>query len=345
MENIGNVVNFNVAYYWALAGVERAQLSLKFKEPWFEWSGGFFGATRYGPLSDVVPDDMWFLNQWNNGFSWNVTSRTNSIPSSGNGNVEFLLAAPDSNNYNMMDYFHSEKFILSVDDTTDPNQYYTGNSPMWYFHGSYISWILRLPPKIVSAFSWSVLCVDPLNPLCDPDGDWISDDVMVNWLMDWTKWWVDFSILPTSSIFYYSWAQIDTLQDTNIRESIINQTGKIYFGNKNFSPIDNYSTNSLSGHNVISVRPNLVKWSWFLELFNDTQVTWLQLTFGLVNLLRAQNGSLYPFLEYMFMFPEAVADRFYNVQGDGRVGDYDVHIFLKKPTSEGSVFGDFTVIF
>jgi hypothetical protein len=62
-------------------------------------------------------------------------------------------------------------------------------------------------------------------------------------------------------------------------------------------------------------------------------------------LLRAQNASLYPFLEYMFTFPESVADRFYNVQGDGRVGDYDVHIFLKKPTSEGSVFGDFTVIF
>jgi hypothetical protein len=45
-----------------------------------------------------------------------------------------LLAAPDSNNFNMMDYFHSEKFILSVDNTVDPNQYYTGNSPMGYFH-------------------------------------------------------------------------------------------------------------------------------------------------------------------------------------------------------------------
>ena len=36
MQNIGNVVDFNSAYYGALAGVERAHLVLKYKQPGFE---------------------------------------------------------------------------------------------------------------------------------------------------------------------------------------------------------------------------------------------------------------------------------------------------------------------
>ncbi|MBU0625902.1 hypothetical protein KKG31_06135 [Patescibacteria group bacterium] len=45
-----------------------------------------------------------------------------------------------------------------------------------------------------------------------------------------------------------------------------------------------------------------------------------------------QDGNLYPFIEYQFHFPEAVADRFYTIQGNSRVGEYDVQVIVKKPT-------------
>lgn len=352
MQNIGNVVNFNAAYYGALGGVERAELVLKYKSPGFEWSGGFLQSTTFGPPSDILSGGFGRLTSPNNGFAWVISSRTRTIPSSGNGNVDYLLANPDSKNYNQLPYFSSEKILFTTDTTNNPLQYYSGVSSFSYFSGWSFSWTLRLPPKIVSSFGWSLLCDNSLNPLCDIDGDGIVDDITVNWFLDWLINWSPFTILPTISVFYYSGMQIDTRKDIAIRKSIINETWNLYFGNyygspsQDFNPIDNYfPNNTLNQHNVISTKATAIQWSGFNKILSSLSITGLKLSMWLVTLLRSSNGNIYPFLEYNLSFPTPVADRFYTIQGIGLVGDYNVKIFIKKSTNEDNSIGDFTVIF
>jgi hypothetical protein len=83
----------------------------------------------------------------------------------------------------------------------------------------------------------------------------------------------------------------------------------------------------------------------FADIFNSLRYTGLRLSFWATNLFRSFTWAVYPYLEYQFTFPEAIADRFYTIQGQGRVGEYDVRIILKKPTVQWTVWGDFTVIF
>jgi hypothetical protein len=49
--------------------------------------------------------------------------------------VEYLLASENSKNYNMLDYSNAQKILLSIDNTTDKNKYYTGISNKTDFVG------------------------------------------------------------------------------------------------------------------------------------------------------------------------------------------------------------------
>jgi hypothetical protein len=40
----------------------------------------------------------------------------------------------------------------------------------------------------------------------------------------------------------------------------------------------------------------------------------LRLSFAAANLFRTFTGAIYPYLEYKFTFPQAIADRFYTIQ-------------------------------
>ncbi|MEI7563312.1 MAG: hypothetical protein WCJ39_06775 [bacterium] len=62
-------------------------------------------------------------------------------------------------------------------------------------------------------------------------------------------------------------------------------------------------------------------------------------------MLLSDQGSLYPYLEYNFTFPQAVSNTMYTLDTHGRNAIYDVEIVIKKPTTNASVGGDFTVIF
>ena len=101
------------------------------------------------------------------------------IPGSGEGNVDPFLSTGDSVNYNALRYGVSERFLLSRDDTTDANTYYSGNvhNPVFFNAGNF-SGELRLPPFVVSSFGANAaLCDDNTSPLCDSDGDGIYDEV------------------------------------------------------------------------------------------------------------------------------------------------------------------------
>jgi hypothetical protein len=341
MQNIGNVVNFNSSYYWALAGVERAYLVLKYKQPGFEWSGWFLKSTTFGPKSDILTWNFWILTNENNWFAWSISSRTREIPGEWQGNVDYLLTHwTDSKNYNKLPYYSSEKIILSIDTTSSTDMYYTGVSSIAYYSGWSFTWIIRLPPKAQQQFDWKGLC-----DTCDTDEDGISDDIMVNWILDGKYNWTSFAIVPSMSVLYYSWWIIDSTRDIAIREKVINDTGFLDFWNVHlFSPL--VYPNVLIEHNVLSLDADSIKGISFNDLLDwSSPATDLKLWLWIINLLRTEDDDIYPFLEYKFSFPRPVSDSFFTLQGIGLVGDYNVKIFIKKSTNEQSSIGDFTIIF
>lgn len=337
-----------MAYYGALSAIERAELSLKYRSPGFVWSWGFLWTTGYGPLSDYTPELLSGEHQW---FVWKINSRTLTIPAQGMGNTDPMLSDPagDSDDYNQLWYTYLETFLLWYDATTGVNSYYSlGVTPI-YFSQNHITGVIRFPPKIQSWF-WGIpasdLCYNFLGPDCDPDGDGIYDDIVVSWSMEWLYNGNNFKIFPTIAVFYYSGMQVDESKDNAIRESIINDWGEINIGTNSayaFTPIDNGSDILL--HNVISSHANDIDDDSFSTILSSSNYSGLRLSFGATNLFRTMTGAIYPYLEYQFSFPQEVADRFYTIQGNGRIGEYDVQIILKKPTVQGTVGGDFTVIF
>ena len=266
------------------------------------------------------------------------------------GNTDPMLSDPagDSADYNQLWYAYLETLLLSYDNTTDTGFYYSGWTTLpVYFADDEITGVLRLPPKIHALFGETPgkLC-DSYVGDCDPDGDAIYDDVAVSRSMEWLYNGQWFKIFPTISVFYYSGMQIDEYKDNAIRESIINNTGTITFDTAHeYTFIKNGS--ELTEHNIVSSLANDIYFQPFAQILQNTSnyFSGLRISFGAANLFRTFTGAIYPYLEYQFHFPQEIADRFYTIQGNGRVGEYDVQIILKKPTVQWTVGGDFTVIF
>jgi len=337
MKNLGEIGNYNTAYYGAISSVERWELVLKYRAPGFEGSGGYISGTNRWPQSDYKTWLFGFVGTDPNGMRWTIRSRTENIPNTGEGNVEYLLADTSSVDYNELDYNSAEKIILSYDNTTDAQQYYSGWSNLSYYNGT-ITWTLRLPPKVQSGLMNENLC-----ETCDLDGDGLGDDIVVDRSLEGNQEWMYFKIVPYVGTLYYSWTYVDTSKDIALRESVINATGNLDFNQ--YSPI-NGQGNGLTGHVVIANNPSAVAIDTFGDiLWNNTTYTWLMLNLWLINLLKTVNGNIYPFLEYRLHFNGPVADRFYTIQGNGRVGEYDVQVVVKKPTSQWSIAWSFTVIF
>lgn len=264
------------------------------------------------------------------------------------GNTDPMLSALDSRDYNTLGYNFLETFLLSYDNTTDAESYYSWWTTLSFFNGDSLTGVFRLPPKIHTLFGGTpgLLCDNAIGNDCDPDSDGLSDDIAVSWSMEWLYNGNGFKIFPTISVFYYSGMQVDTYKDNAIRESIINYNGTITLDSSvhKFTPIINGST--LDKHNVVSSDANAIESQFFSQILSNTNIfSGLRLSFGAVNFFRTFTSAIYPYLEYQFTFPQAVSDRFYTIQGNGRVGEYDVKIVLKKPTVQWTVGGDFTVVF
>ena len=343
MQNLWTVSQYQVAYYGAISAVERAELGLRYRSPWFVWSWGFLWLTWYGPASDYTPTLLPWDNQW---FVWSVDSRTTTIPHVGMGNTEPMLSDETSKDYNVLWYTNLETFLLSVDATTDPQQYYSPISSFAYFSGDSLTWVFRLPPKIHTLF-WAVpglLCDSSVGD-CDPDEDGTYDDIAVSWSLEWLYMMNGFKIFPTLSVFYYSGMQVDEFKDNALRESLINATWTFAMDmSHRFSPVGHGT--QLTKHTVVGQDAHDIEILSFSDILsNINNFSGLRLSFGAANLFRTFSNAIYPYLEYQFTFPQAVADRFYTIEWRGRAGEYDVKILLKKPTVQGTVGGDFTVIF
>lgn len=356
-ENLKNISEYNAAYYAAISSVERWELVLRYKQPWFQWTWWFVNGSiiAWSPVSDNNLD-FGVVNNGSNGMWWNIESRTKNIPTLWWWNVDFMLATWDSQDYNMIDYMRWEKIILDIDNTNNPNQYYNTGGSVKYFSWEYISGLFRLPPKVLAWFTgvvdwWNLLCDDQYQPFCDSDWDDLFDEVVVNRSFDGSyndgSEVNDFSINPSRSINnLMSPVQVDFGYDNAIREShFADQVLNFSTNYDEYSPIESIGWYFRTWHNIIWKNEDLLKDTSFTDMFTDSNITWLSLKFSLFDLLRTRNWNIYPFLEYKFEFPEYVSDRFYNIQWVGKVWDYDIHIQVNKPTSNDSSVWWFTIIF
>ena len=343
MHQLWTTQDYYQAYYGALSAIERAELSLRYRSPGFEWSWGFLGMTWFGPISDWTSELLSGENQW---FWRTIQSRTRSIPSSGMGNVDPLLAAVDSASFNQLGYTNGEIFLLSYDTTPVFKSYYAEDQPLFLYSWGGITWIVRLPPKVHQTFGNTpgLLCDNLEGDMCDPDHDGVYDDPVVSWSLAGLYAETDFEIFPTIAILYYSGMVVDTYHDNALRESLINMTWHIAL-DAWYTPVANGRW--LKYHTVVGAESFAIQGQQFSEILSNlrSQFTDLRFTLGATQLFRTYTGTIYPYLEYQFTFPDWISDRYYTIHGYGRVGEYDVQILLKKPTIQWVAGSDFTVVF
>lgn len=339
-QSFGDIVDYNVAYYWAISSVERGQLILKYRWPGFAWSGGWLDTNTFGKSSDVVLSGFTISLANKNWMFRDISSRTKRIPNIWEWNVDIDLWSTDSMNYNKLDYRGVETFLLSVDTWGLDYYYNTGWSYREAYWWTSLSGQFRLPPKILSWFGNVWLCNTDIE-ICDPDWDGLYDDIVVDWSLKGYYNWNQFFVMPSESVARY-WSE-NTVQswDTTIRESNINVASNIIFGDS-YNIFNDWS--DPDKQNVVS-NDDTIAANTFQDILSVANYSWLELKFALVNLLSSLSGNIYPFLEYFFTFDQEVADRFYTIQWNGRKWDYDIKIIIKKPTFKETVAGSFTVVF
>ena len=341
---------------------ERWLLALRYHEAWFEWVSGLgtwntsdnlfihtFGKLTTDPNADI---------------SWTIQSRTiNSIPWSWDGNIETLFATWDSNNYNSLSYYEWLEIPLFLDNTSLASEYYSDPLPANIDSLSAggtlnIKWTFRLPPKIKAGLQneW-------LDDLTDIDSDTILDDVIVN---RWLKWIdtienTNFSIIPTIRQNFALFVPIYEY-DNALRESILNDWELIEnISTEPVAPNDFWFHFSIPGNvtNSLLVEHNILPLSSqqsgnsFEDIFNDASLTWITLSFNIINRMRTNLGNIYPFIEWKLKACNilwcnqsiVLPDRFYTIQWLGKVWNNTVRINIKKPVRETSNTSNFTIIF
>lgn len=349
--NFSESENYHKAYYASISALERWELVTKQRSPWYVWSWGFimweWTWNYYSWWSDKSLS--WFSYLWNNDNQSSVfrtiNSKTSRIPAEGNGDVEPMLATGDSKNYNMMWYENSEVFLLYY-DTSENNPY--GNATIMsddYF-SAWISWIIRLPPKLSSFW-----LLDTGNTSVGSVSNQPENDAIVDRQIKWTiyQWGTNypFTIYSTPSIDDYQ--KIINNKDNVFREDDINNTLHFNFRD-NKSPHNRGNSAKLT---YISAQEFCT--SSFSEFFDawcddssyyQNQFTWVQLKFSILNLLKTQPWNIYPFLEYYIDFWEnSVPDKYYTINARWDYKDYQVNTIIKKPTVKDTVLSSFTSIF
>ncbi len=352
IQQLGDITDFNQAYYGAISSLERANLALRYHYPGFEGSGGNMDGIWVGPISDQDLTKFGRLNNGSNGMIWQILSMSNGVIPSDKGNIDPDFVTSANSWFNQFEYFQNITLNLSQDTGTEPYETWSITYIWWL---SLISGTIKLPVKIYSSL-W-----DLKDDEHDLDWDGLLDDIVIGRSLKGKDNWEDFVILPTVYANFSAWLILSG--DTNIREDIIND---ISAGNWSIQFATNKNpVNGLGGgttsipredipyHNVIPSNSSL-SWEDFNNILASTipghSITWIQLNLFTTNLFDGLNG-IYPFLEYRFEFENSlwgkvrVPDLFYTLKGIGKVGAYKVQIIHKKPTTTQSQFSQFTIIF
>ena len=360
-ENFSETENYHKARYASVAAIERAELVIKQREPWFEGSWWRIRSVdKWQSDSDKMPDWTGF-SYLSRGSSRNSTvfrtikSQTNKIPSTWNWNVEKLLSADDSPDYNMMDYENAEVFLLYYDKDGYDHPYTKKTCP-WDCEKTKLSAIkvaLRLPPYVRNKFHemWKNELLYTTKPLIQDW--WYQNDAIVDRQVRW-KYWGDasFTIFATQDAMWYSTGP----NDSSIRESHLNNQSWLTL---NFSNYRNPITNQYgSSPTIISSKDaEIILDAWgsqaFKKVFSNGNFQNLQLRLSLLNLVLWwwEVGIRYPFLEYSIeyeplgTYPIIASDRYFTIETEWNFWDYKINNIIFKPTIKESILRSFTTIF
>ena len=366
--NFSETENYHKAYYAAISALERGELVVKQRSPWYEWK-----AWRYRNWSSRTWTWSLNANNWKSdwvistdSFSYlsnnnrpsemirSVSSRTQTIPASWKWNVEFLLRydSNDSNNsknYNMMWYEDAEVFLLYYDNVNSNPYNKTSEKNCTPSNPSLITGNIRLPQKLLSD-NFTTLDTDAIlvwtNNQIPKDDAIVDRQIRWLYLKPWQPLPVSYTIYSTQKTRNNN-KEVDYRSDTIFRESDINNNLKFKFENS-WNPIQ-YTNTNYHGKDwkatIISQLEGDIKNLNFKKVFTNTQFWQNQLRFSLLNLIRDRKLKIYPFLEYQINFWTDVSDRYYTINGKWNFSDFEVNITRQKPTIKETVLWNFTSIF
>ena len=349
VQNYGNTIQYTTAYYGAISAIERGVLAANLRGPGFDgeswWKWNWSLQNNVGnPADSKIPEFYNYGDPDKTSLLWKVNSSTAIIPSPGEGNVavDFWTGDNSSKNFNTLNYNIAEAIALgNVGDVWDWDQdYYKASKTPYVTPNTSLTINLRLNPLMKER-----LGVRQTSNTIKYLSDSLEKLPLVNWTIKGQRGGKPFSIIPSESISANS---INVDKDTLVRWGRM-KDGEVVltFGNNQSF----FQGNSQKGIlNIISSEESDLKdrgYSYILDWTTGTN-----LTLDLVNLLlwpsrSLQNkGAIYPFLEYQIQSNDGrIADRFFTIQGEGRVGDYAIRLQVKKPTLDQPALWNFTIIF
>ena len=347
VQNYGNTIQYTTAYYGAISAIERWVLAANLRGPGFDgeswWKWNWSLQNNVGNPADSKISE--FYNYWDldkTSLLWKVNSSTKKIPSPGDGNVavDFWTGDNSSKNFNTLNYNIAEAIALGNVGDVRPQDYYKASKTPYVTPNTSLTINLRLNPLMKER-----LGVRQTSNTIKYLSDSLEKLPLVNWTIKGQRRWKPFSIIPSESISANS---INADKDTLVRWGRM-KDGKVdlTFAN-NQSVFQGNRPNGIL--NIISSEESDLKNMGYSYILNWTTGT--NLTLDLVNLLLWPKSSakdkwaIYPFLEYQIQSNgENIADRFFTIQWEGRVGKYSIKMQLKKPTLEQPALGNFTIIF
>ena len=357
--NFSESENYHKAYYASISALERWELVVKQRQPWYEWSGWVIGWIWTWSFSWSDTSLSWFSYLWDHkdesSVFRSINSLTKRIPATWKWDVERMLSTWDSKNYNIMDYEHTE-ILLLYRDKLNGNPY-----TIWdikYVNVYAIERRFRLPGLLYPKF-WQL---DTTTTSMGPGGTMPTNDAIVDRQIRWNYQGYPFTIFSTQSINPGPPAQVNMGLDTVIRESDINSMttatatdhGYIATLSANRSPW--YNRGYMGHWNLVADHPTIISenenkfnsptsvLNGFTYLFMDPTATWIQLRFSLLNLLWTWQNT-YPFLEYQFHPRDYIPDKYFTINGQWNYKDYQINTIIQKPTVKESVLWNFTSIF
>ena len=347
IKQLADIKWYNIAYYGAYWSMERAVLTLRYRWPWFEWSGWWRWTTSFGPKSDAKTEDFSFLTINNNGTNRSIRSKTLRIPQPSDTDVNRLFAQ-ESKGRNSLATNTRIQIPLSLDNETDPDNFYrvplTNFTRFWWNN---LNVSLRLNPTLYARYP------NPTLRTSESLYGVYPDDELIARTMDWFTNSTYFRIFKHDGMIYYGDNPSKSPNDMAIRESLLNarypvgaNSGASLIFGSNFQPLIDTLSTDVWQQNVSSAESSTLSGKTFSDLFADTSIKDLNLSLAGIALPVSAWWDIYPFVEYMIDWGwENLADVYYTIETHGYVGEYNVTMIYKKPVNDTNIAWDFTVFF
>lgn len=304
------------AYYMARGAIERGQLAVRYHPLWFAWSGWEQGDIQRWPTSDnTITHDI------------NITKLSWATNNQWGGEKDNKL------------YVHKPtKIYLGYDDTNNTAQYYQDIKNYVKYPSDTVSLDITIPVDLKKSI-WednSLLC-DLQDDVCDIGQNNIHDDTIVKRNRKWQNGRWNFIIIPYTSINRERLAlNVDYANDTNIRESTVNQTQTptLIFADL-FNPLaQNHLPDAvLTEQNISGAVASGIQDQTFSQLLTNNNIQYNILWLDMVHNAIRRDGKIYPYIQYRINTDTHIATPMNTIQAYAEIGNTIMHIQTIKPNT------------